>query len=121
MTERTGPGTSKNSVVDEAETDPGLPVPSPRPAVGRVAHYVSYGSAGGEYGRECRAATVTEVHDARCVGLAVLNPTGMFFHRTLFYDPGTEPSDDGQSRQATNLCGGLHRQGGTWHWPERVS
>lgn len=75
-----------------------------KPSIGRVVHYVSYGTPGGEYGSECRAAIITEVPQAApgvTVGLTVLNPTGMFFNRTV-------PYDDGEHR------------GGTWHWPERV-
>ncbi len=81
----------------------------PTPSVGRIVHYVSYGTPGGEYTSECRAAVVTEVKDAKLtggypgqfVGLAVLNPTGIFLN-------GGIPSDeDGKA-------------GGTWHWPERV-
>lgn len=87
------------------------------PSVGRIVHYVSFGTPGGEYKRECRAAVVTEVPTARdlgipdqphnpedlpaqTVGLCVLNPSGVFFH-------DAEHDEDG------------HR-GGTWHWPERV-
>jgi hypothetical protein len=66
-----------------------------------VVHYVSYGTPGGEYHSECRAAVVTETDTSDTVGLAVLNPTGMFFNRTVVYD------EDGY-------------KGGTWHWPERV-
>lgn len=91
---------------------------SPTPSVGRIVHYVSYGTPGGEYKSECRAALVTEVvpltsEDAAqaeiehwdleaCVdvGLCVLNPTGQFFNRGVHYDP--------------------NKSGGTWHWPERT-
>ena len=79
-----------------------------RPSVGRIVHYVSYGTPGGEYTSQCRAAIVTEVPDdppagaQLDVGMAVLNPTGMFFNRGVPYnDPGTN-------------------KGGTWHWPERT-
>ena len=83
-----------------------------KPSVGRIVHYVSYGTAGGEYLQECRAAVVTEVagifdeeNDDELVGwvtgLAVLNPTGFFFNRNVAHD------EDGKA-------------GGTWHWPERV-
>jgi hypothetical protein len=89
------------------------------PSVGRIVHYVSYGTPGGEYNSECRAAIITEVvplegqeaaqadveswpEDQRCrVGLAVLNPTGMFFRQSCHQD---EP----------------HKRAGSWHWPERV-
>ena len=36
-----------------------------KPSVGRIVHYVSYGTLGGEYGKECRAAVVTEVSGPR--------------------------------------------------------
>jgi hypothetical protein len=73
-----------------------------KPSVGRVVHYVSYGTPGGEYGRECRAAIVTAVDTSWFVDLAVLNPTGMFFDQSVLLDEGAEP------------------RGGTWHWPERT-
>jgi hypothetical protein len=90
-----------------------------QPSVGEIVHYVSYGTPGGEYSRECRAAIITEVDLAverpQTVGLCVLNPTGQFFNRT-------NPRNDGSPDAAggTNLCGGLDFPGGTWHWPERV-
>lgn len=100
-----------------------------KPSVGRIVHYVSYGTPGGEYGKECRAAIVTEVKDARTVGLCVLNPTGQFFNRDV-------PHDEGGGKQADPACKGLHEtgphrycacgwaeaalKGGTWHWPERA-
>lgn len=94
-----------------------------KPSVGRIVHYVSFGTPIREdgtqvYTSECRAAVITQVlpldemdtaqaeieqwdESATCiVGVAVLNPTGMFFHPSLPYDP--------------------NRAGGTWHWPERV-
>jgi hypothetical protein len=75
-----------------------------KPSVGRVVHYVSYGTPGGEYTSQCRAAIVTEVipwedDEDPEVGLAVFNPTGMFFNRS------------------THSAG---HEGGTWHWPERA-
>jgi len=72
-----------------------------KPSVGRIVHYVSYGTPGGEYASVCRAAVVTQVHDERVIGLAVLNPTGLFFHEAC------PPASEGA------------RVGGTWHWPER--
>lgn len=72
------------------------------PSIGRVVHYVSFGTPGGEYPSVCRAATITEVHhNEQVVGLAVLNPTGLFFNRH------NEQDEDGHA-------------GGTWHWPERT-
>lgn len=71
--------------------------------VGKIVHYVSFGTPGGEYESTCRAAIVTEVDaeegDLGTMILCVLNPTGLFFNRVPF-DPAGAP--------------------GTWHWPERV-
>ncbi|MFJ1865554.1 hypothetical protein ACIOD1_13065 [Streptomyces sp. NPDC088097] len=88
----------------------------PEPSVGRIVHYVSYGTPGGEYPSVCRAAVITEVPDHLTAepfdgcpngtegqwiaGLAVLNPEGFFFNR------------DAQHSE--------EQRGGTWHWPERV-
>jgi hypothetical protein len=78
-----------------------------KPTIGRIVHYVSYGTPAGEYGKECRAAIITEVDQAvenpQTIGLAVLNPAGMFFNRTV---PHNENAAE--------------RPGGTWHWPERA-
>lgn len=88
-----------------------------KPSVGRIVHYVSYGTPGGEYTSQCRAAVVAAVpegalppapesgrrewaSDTLMLDLCVLNPTGLFFNRC--------PQDeDGKA-------------GGTWHWPELV-
>jgi hypothetical protein len=84
-----------------------------KPSVGRIVHYVSYGTPGGEYPSVCRAAIVTTVDDYQDptvndegqhsghVSLCVLNPEGMFFNRSVLQN------EDG-------------KRGGTWHWPERV-
>ncbi len=73
-----------------------------RPSVGRVVHYKAYGTPGGEYPSVCRAAVVTEVAEPdnpeSPLGLAVLNPTGMFFNQRVPYGEAA----------------------GHWHWPERV-
>lgn len=78
-----------------------------KPSVGRVVHYVAYGTPGGEFpAGVCRAAVITEVNDpdsatpSGAVGLCVLNPTGLFFNRGIQYSAESKP--------------------GTWHWPERV-
>lgn len=70
-----------------------------KPSVGRIVHYTSYGTPGGEFESVCRAAIVAEVLAEDGVSLCVLNPTGIFFH-------DCPHSSD--------------RRGGTWHWPERV-
>lgn len=81
-----------------------------QPSVGRIVHYVSYGTPGGEYPSTCRAAIVTEVDEYQpspegaFVGhanLCVLNPEGMFFKK-------------GVLQNEAEHCGG------TWHWPERA-
>lgn len=89
-----------------------------QPSVGRIVHYVSYGTPNGEYTSQCRAAVISEVggypeeisaadkpNIAVPVGLVVFNPTGMFFH----------PIAEGGCMQSE-----LGHEGGTWHWPERV-
>jgi hypothetical protein len=95
---------------------------SPRPSVGRIVHYVAYGTPKGEFPAGiCRAATITEVYygpgckiplgvvvqlataqPGVClsVGLCVQNPTGLFFNRGIKHDENKAP--------------------GTWHWPERT-
>lgn len=88
---------------------------SQQPSVGRFVHYVSYGTPGGEFTSECRAAVITEVQpafkgqraviDVERVGLAVFNPSGLFFHTLA--DGGCRQSEDNHA-------------GGTWHWPEQV-
>lgn len=94
------------------------------PGLGDLVHYVSYGTPGGEYAPQCRAATITEVgawvtvdtqpaasystSEGRLIrnaeqwfysdacALTVLNPTGLFFN-TCRHDED--------------------RAAGTWHWP----
>jgi hypothetical protein len=76
-----------------------------QPTVGRIVHYVSYGTPGGEYTQQCRAAIVTEVDaddDEHRVGLAVMNPQGIFLNQHIGH---SMPEDS---------------PGGTWHWPERA-
>jgi hypothetical protein len=75
------------------------------PSIGAVVHYTSYGTPGGEYGKECRAAIVTEVEDAHTVGLCVLNPTGLFLNQGVVFDDDDDPSQ---------------RKGGSWHFAEHV-
>lgn len=71
-----------------------------KPTVGRIVHYVSYGTPGGEYKSECRAAIVTAVVGSGVISVVVLNPTGLFFDTGLYQDQD-------------------EKRGGTWHWPER--
>jgi hypothetical protein len=72
------------------------------PTVGRIVHYVAYGTPGGEYQAGAhRAAVVTQVHSASCVDLCVFNPTGLHFVTSRLYEH--------EDKKAP----------GTWHWPER--
>ena len=92
-----------------------------KPSVGRIVHYVSYGTPNGEYKSEHRAAIITLVDskqnkeiqdsikvdtpDATGIGwvvdLCIINPEGILFKR------GVVQHED-------------EHIGGTWHWPERV-
>lgn len=104
-----------------------------KPSVGRMVHYVSYGTPGGEYDSKCRAAVITEVGQwvtveiaeaasfslsegrpirtltqwwyADACALSVHNPTGMFFNGA-----GSVACKHDEETRA----------GGTWHWPEYV-
>lgn len=82
------------------------------PSIGRIVHYVSYGTPGGEYSSQCRAAVVTEVGEVFVpdgeprpagtpVSLCVLNPEGIFLKRGVMQDEDSHA-------------------GGSWHWPERT-
>jgi hypothetical protein len=75
-----------------------------KPSVGRIVHYVSYGTPGGEYLPEHRAAVISAVNvgdkTGDYVSLVVLNPTGLFFNEVVEHDENS-------------------KAGGTWHWPER--
>lgn len=93
--------------------------------VGQQVHYVAYGTPGGEYPCVCRAAIVTEVGyvaDLWRVGLAVLNPTGMFFNRDVVHHPGqpVETSINAVTCSNSGTAGQRDYPGGTWHFPERV-
>jgi hypothetical protein len=80
---------------------------SQMPSVGRIVHYLSYGTQPDYQGRqrfprECRAAIITDVNSKIVVSLCVLNPTGVFFNLVAMYDDHEKPLS------------------GTWHWPEQV-
>jgi hypothetical protein len=77
-----------------------------KPSIGRIVHYHSYGTPGGEYLPEPRAAIITDVVEdsdkvhGPVVSLAVLNPTGLFFNQSVIYSEDPKP--------------------GHWSWPPRV-
>lgn len=87
-----------------------------QPSVGRVVHYMARGSADGVFPPVCRAATITEVNagDLTVVGLAVANPTGLFFHPLSDGGCHQDEPDDHDPGADDPV------RGGTWHWPERV-
>ena len=119
------------------------------PTVGRMVHYVSHGTpprADGSqaYTSECRAAIITEVDPGLagsrgvialpCVGLCVINPTGMFFRTvadggSVYHDGSGKtgnPNCPAKSAHGDPFryceCGWTEDgyRGGTWHWPARV-
>lgn len=77
--------------------------------IGRIVHYVAYGTPGGEYPAAVhRAAIITRLdniglgdyRDHPEVSVCILNPTGIYFATEVGYDESGKIS-------------------GTWHWPER--
>jgi hypothetical protein len=71
-----------------------------KPSVGRIVHYQSFGTPNGEYNSLPRAAVITQVIDQETVGLAILNPTGMFFTPQVAFSAEPKP--------------------GCWSWPPRT-
>lgn len=69
------------------------------PSIGRIVHYQSYGTPGGEFLPAPRAAIIAAVHPDGACDLVVLNPTGLFFNTCPFAE---EPTP------------------GSWNWPPRV-
>jgi hypothetical protein len=53
------------------------------PSIGRMVHYQSYGTPGGEFKSDPRAAVVTAVNADGTVDLFVMNPTGIFLNRNV--------------------------------------
>lgn len=51
-----------------------------QPSIGRVVHYHAYGTPGGEYKSEPKAAIITQVNGDDTCGICVLNPSGIFFN-----------------------------------------
>lgn len=61
------------------------------PMIGEPVHYQAYGTPGGEYLPAPRAATITQVNEDGTVGLAVLNPTGLFFNSSVPFSAEPKP------------------------------
>ena len=84
-----------------------------KPTVGRIVHYQSYGTPGGEYKSEPRAAIITAVQEydplnpvaklddelSYRVSLFIANPTGVFFNENVTFNAEGKP--------------------GCWRWPPR--
>ena len=71
-----------------------------KPTIGRIVHYHSYGTPGGEFKPEPRAAVVAAVHEDEEVSVVVLNPSGLFFNKAK-HAPDDKPTP------------------GHWNWPPR--
>lgn len=102
-----------------------------KPTVGRIVHYVSYGTPGGEYGKEHRAAIITAVQTRTTIrelstGQLFEMKEGKAYLDTEWSEPKTE---EVVSLCVLNPTGQFFNQnvpfdatgefGGTWHWPER--
>lgn len=76
-----------------------------KPSIGRIVHYHSYGTPGGEFKPLPRAAIVAAVKldpvgaETTEVDLVVLNPEGLFFNSAAYSE---EPKP------------------GHWSWPPKV-
>lgn len=71
----------------------------PKPSIGRIVHYMRYGTPGGEHKAEPSPAVITQVLDdeGTCM-LFVMNPSGLYFNKTPY---SKEP------------------KAGSWSWPQR--
>lgn len=75
-------------------------MPEQKPSIGRIVHYQSYGTPGGEFLPKPRAAIVADVgDDGSTCDVVVFNPQGLFFNKVPF---SAEPKP------------------GCWSWPPRV-
>ncbi|WP_067573666.1 hypothetical protein [Nocardia acidivorans] len=70
------------------------------PTVGRIVHYQSYGTPGGEHAPAPQAAIVTKA-EGNLVSLAVLYDNGLSFKTDVPHAEGDEPA------------------AGCWNWPPR--
>ncbi len=71
-----------------------------KPSIGRIVHYQSYGTPGGEFLPKPRAAIIADVRDdGTTCDVVVFNPQGLFFNSVPF---SGEPKP------------------GCWNWPPRV-
>jgi hypothetical protein len=91
-----------------------------KPSIGRIVHYQSYGTPGGEHPSEPCAAIITAVKPETDDNLAQAHAEGwsedsearFLLTLTVFYPNGTSCKSD--------VRWDPNNSGGTWHWPERV-
>lgn len=119
-----------------------------KPSIGRTVHYVSFGTPGGEYTSQCRAAIVTEVGAWVTIQTLVMPDTPDWTRWPLairekilgsrarelrqYYDnTACALMVANPTGQFFNTCipydpgtendhNEVQYKGGTWHWPERV-
>lgn len=85
------------------------------PSVGRIVHYVSYGTPNGEYKPAHRAAIITDVRLQGANDPSPEHGDGPEYYEiraTIFNPDGTFNSPWLKEDQ-------LAQTPGTWHWPER--
>lgn len=98
------------------------------PRIGDVVHYVSYGTPGGEYTSECRAAVVTEVGAWITVETTPAESYSRSEGRPIrtaeqwFYSDALTLKVLNPTGEFSNVCkhDEAYKRGGTWHWPERA-
>jgi len=87
-----------------------------RPRLNDAVHFVSLGSARGEFPSRCLAADVVETYpdEPTTVGLYVKSLWARATHPIVQLDEGVDltPSGFGQS----DYCDGKDHAPGTWHW-----
>lgn len=71
------------------------------PTVGRIVHFQTYGTPGGEHPSEPIAAIVTAVHDSGVADLFAIYPNGTSHKTGVMHAPADIPTP------------------GYWNWPPR--
>lgn len=80
-----------------------------KPSVGRIVHYQTYGTPGGEYDSEPIAAIVTAVWtNGTTIDICA------FYDNGLSFKTGVEPSPAGDESEAATEPAAGH-----WNWPPR--